>query len=391
MYLKRTAILCLLGVSALATSAHAGGWNRGEADTDILYEDGAYVMRGGAVYVVPHRKFDTVTVRTGPTTSATIDSGDDSFSKSYWIPSLAFKFQATENLGCALTYTQPFGADAEYGYDAQRAAASWGNVPYGEKGFITNEYAATCDVSMDVGKGRIHFLGGVFVQDFSYTAVNEADNLGSTQYGTLRLEDDSAFGYRFGVGYDIPEYALRAQLMYRSQVDHESNSGSFDVQDLGVLYYPASGYGSLPQSVKLSLQTGVAPGWMVYGSVKWTDWSVMQALNYEINGGARQDVYNWQDGWTITAGVAHAFSEKFGGTINVTWDKGVATGADIYSDTWTFGAGVSIKHGPGEWRLGGAVSYLTEGSQSLAKDATFNATADGDWAYALSANYRITF
>lgn len=376
MYLKRTAILCLLGVSALATSAHAGGWNRGEADTDILYEDGAYVMRGGAVYVSPKRSFATING---------LDATDDRYSQDYWIPSLAAKFKVSDNFACALTYTQPFGADADYGADAQAAGASR------HKDFVTNEYGATCDVSMQAGKGRIHLLGGVFLQDFEYTENAAA--------GDLHLQDHSAFGYRFGLGYDIPEYALRAQLMYRSAVEHDADDGSFDwnapapfgLQD-------AFGSGTLPQSVKLSLQSGVAPGWMVYGSVKWTDWSVMDKLDYSIGYPLsptgylpQEDVYNWKDGWTINAGVAHAFNEKIAGTVNVTWDSGVGTGADIYSDTWTFGAGVSVKAGPGELRVGGAVSYLTEGSQSTTDDAVYDATADGDWAYALSANYRITF
>lgn len=383
MYLKKTAILCLLGVSALATSAHAGGWNRGEADTDILYEDGAYVMRGGAVYVSPKREFATING---------VDATDDRYSQDYWIPSLAAKFKVSDNLACAFTYTQPFGADADYGAQAQLASFLAGGSGASHKDFITNEYGATCDVSMQAGKGRVHLLGGVFMQDFEYTANSIA--------GDLHLQDHSAFGYRFGVGYDIPEYALRAQLMYRSKVDHDADDGSFDWDPAvrpGWGLRDAFGSGTLPQSVKLSLQSGVAPGWMVYGSVKWTDWSVMDKLDYSLGtplAGVyvpQEDVYNFKDGWTITAGVAHAFNEKFAGTVNVTWDSGVDTGADIYSDTWTFGAGVSVKAGPGELRVGGAVSYLTEGSQSTADDAVYNATADGDWAYALSANYRITF
>ena len=153
----------------------------------------------------------------------------------------------------------------------------------------------------------------------------------------------------------------------------------------------AYGSGTLPQSLKLSLQTGVAPGWLVYGSVKWTDWSVMQSLDYNVGGADQSDIYNWQDGWTIQAGVGHAFNEKISGTVNLTWDKGVDTGADIYTDTWTIGTGVSVKAGPGELRFGGAVSYLTEGSQTVANEAKYDATADADWAYAVSANYKIVF
>jgi long-chain fatty acid transport protein len=83
-------------------------------------------------------------------------------------------------------------------------------------------------------------------------------------------------------------------------------------------------------------------------------------------------------------------SRKIAGTVNV---SGIAVSVRALTspDTWTFGAGVSVKAGPGELRFGGAVSYLTEGSQSTADDAVYNATADGDWAYAVSANYRITF
>lgn len=379
---KRTAILCLVGVSALATSAHAGGWNRGEADTDILYEDGDYVMRGGAIYVSPHRKFATINGA---------NATDDRYSQDYWIPSLAAKFKASDNFACAFTYTQPFGADADYGAQAQAASFAGGGSGASHKDFITNEYGATCDVSIQAGKGRIHLLGGVFLQDFEYTA--------NAVRGDLHLQDHAAYGYRFGVGYDIPEYALRAQLMYRSAVEHDANDGSFDWDPLVAPFglQDAFGSGTLPQSVKLSLQTGVAPGWMVYGSVKWTDWSVMDSLNYSVGnpmapGGytPQEDVYNWKDGWTINAGVAHAFNEKIAGTVNVMWDSGVGTGADIYSDTWTVGAGLSVKAGPGELRFGGAVSYLTEGSQST-PDADYNATADGDWAYAVSANYKITF
>lgn len=372
-----------VGFGALASVANAGGFSRGEADTDILFEDGTYVARGGVIYVSPHRKFDTI---------AGAAATDDRYSNDYWIPSFAAKFQMSENFGCAFTYTQPFGADADYGPQAQTASLLSGGAGASHKDFITNEYGATCDVSAQAGKGRIHFLGGVFLQDFKYTA--------NAYRGDLKLEDNAAFGYRLGVAYDIPEYAMRAQLMYRSKVKHDADEGSFDwdpaIAPFGL--QDAFGSGTLPQSLKLSLQTGVAPGWLVYGSVKWTDWSVLQTLDYSVGnplapGGytPQQDVYNWKDGWTLQAGVAHKFNEQIAGTVNVTWDSGVGTGADIYSDTWTVAAGVSVKAGPGELRFGGAVSYLTEGSQSLADGASYNATADGDWAYAVSGSYRITF
>lgn len=373
----KSAIVAALSLGALCSVANAGGFSRGEADTDILYEPDAFIMRAGGVYVMPQRSYETIN---GASAS------DPDFYDSYWIPSIAMKFKASDRFACAFTYTQPFGADASYGVAARTAAAA--GSKYNSKSFDTNEYGATCDVNFEAGRGNLHIIAGGFMQDFSYTAV-AADNAGVVT-GTLRLQDDSAYGYRLGLGYDIPEYAMRAQLLYRSAVDHTTNSGGFTLANGTVL--PSSGYGTLPQSLELSLQSGVAPGWLVYGSVKWTDWSVMQALNYTITGlGARRDVYNWKDGWTVQAGVGHAFNETVSGTVNLTYDQGVGTGADIVTDTWTVAAAAIIKTGPAEWRIGGGLSYLTSGSQSTAQGATYNATAGGDWSYSLGTGVSIKF
>jgi long-chain fatty acid transport protein len=406
--LMKTTALGLIAACAFVGGAHAGGFARGEADTDILYEDGTVAGRGGWVYVMPDRSF------------ATIDgtaSDDDAYSENYGIPSFAGKFRVGDNFSCAITYTQPFGAKSEYGDDAQTAdrsadiaaflaasptdpgysglqltAAGGGNAVLSSE-FETNEIGGTCAVNFAAGPGNFYIIGGVFSQSFDYTE--------SKDFGTLNLQDDSAFGYRLGAAYEIKEYALRAELMYRSQVDHEA-SGTFTLQNATVggllggipvgTQFSSTGTGSLPQSLELNLQSGIAPEWLAFGSIKWTDWSVLQTLNYNITGlGDLQKNFFWRDGWTITGGVGHQFNEKISGALSLTWDRGVGTGADIFSDTWTLGAGAQIKHGPGVLRIGAAASYLTSGEQSTADGADFDATADGDWAYALSANYRISF
>lgn len=373
-----------------AGSVQAGGFTRGDADTEILYEDGSVAARGGVIYVVPKRSYETINGA-----AAT----DDDYSKNYAIPSFSAKARISENLSCAFTYTQPFGAKSEYGSQAQAADAAadvaGGSLPNAVRNskFYTNEYGGTCAVNFDVGPGQLYFLGGGFVESFDY---KETKTL-----GTLELEDSAAGGYRIGAAYEITEYALRAELMYRSQVDHDA-SGKFRPAGLLGLFLPgevsATGSGSLPQSLELNLQSGVAPGWLVFGSVKWTDWSVLQTLNYTIPALAGigqnpnlQKNFFWQDGWTITGGVGHSFNDNVSGAVTLTWDKGVGTGADIMTDVWTLGVGTQIKGGPGVLRLGAGLSYLTSGSQSVAQKADYNATADGDWAYAVTASYKIAF
>lgn len=377
----KNGILTAAAFAALATTAQAGGYSRGEADTDILFESGDFIFRAGATYVSPRRTFKT----TGSPATA---NNDGVYTNDYWIPSVAAKIGVSENFACALTYTQPFGADATYGNGVRLAQFLAGNNPYSDKGFETNEYGATCDVKFDVGAGKLHLLGGVFLQDFSYTAIVQPP--GGVPIAKFYLEDEAAFGYRIGAAYEITEYALRVSLMYRSKVKHEADEGYFDFTPGPTL--PASGYGTLPQSLKLSVQSGVAPGWLVYGSAKWTDWSVLDALNYNITGiGAAKDTYNWKDGWTLQAGVAHVFNEKLTGTVNLTWDSGVSTGADIHEDSVTLGAGVLAKLGPGDLRFGAGITHMSSGSQSTAQGATFNATGGGGWAYGVTGSYKISF
>jgi long-chain fatty acid transport protein len=375
---KTAGIAAIIALAALASTAKAGGFNLGEADTDVLFEDGKAVVRAGVTYVSPQRTFDTI---------LGASASDSAYSDDYFIPSLAIKAGISDNFACAFTYIQPFGAAATYGDQAKFAEAAMTGNYTRSKLFTSNEYGATCDAKFDIGPGKIHLLGGLFLQDFDYTE--------DTLYGTLRLKDDAALGYRLGLAYDIPDYAMRAQLLYRSKIEHTVD-GDFTPDALAAVVgadpLNAYGAGALPQSVKLSLQSGVAPGWLVYGSVMWTDWSVLDSFDYTIDLlGPQKDIYNWKDGWTVQAGLGHSFTDDIAGTVNLTWDKGVGTGADIQADTWTLGVGASANAGPGQFVLGAGVSYLTSGSQSVADGADYDATANGDWAYAVTGSYKISF
>lgn len=402
---KKTIMAGLVGAVAFTGAATAGGFTRGTADTDILFESGRVVARGGATYVAPQRGYDTIT-------SVTIGGGpfagtDGKHSDSYWIPSVAFKLQITDSVSCAGTYTQSFGASATYGTQATTAGLIGGTGTMSE-GFTSDEFGATCGVNFSMGRGKLWLLGGVYAQDFEYSQTvlfASAAQIPVPVQGTmatLAFDDQYRYGYRIGAAYEIPEIALRAQLMYRSQVTHTPNTsqGSFTTA-IGTL--PVFGNGTLPQSLELKLQSGIAPGWLAFGSIKWTDWSVLQTLNYTITGatpvsGPRVLEYYWKDGWTVSAGVGHAFNDKVSGSLSLTWDQGVSTTEDAMTDTWTLATGVSYKHQNAELRLGGAISYLTAGS--VAAEAvpgaggpgnSFAYTVNGDWSYAIGGNLKISF
>ncbi len=132
--------------------------------------------------------------------------------------------------------------------------------------------------------------------------------------------------------------------------------------------------GTLPQSVELKVQSGIAPGWLAFGSVKWTDWSVLDTLDYTIlpaarlAGAARTRIYlpGRLDG---DRRCRPLLQRNHLGRVGLTWDRGVSTTEDTLSDTYTAAAGVAIKDKlGGEVRFGGAISYLTSASVAAERD-----------------------
>ncbi len=399
----------LLAVSAAAIgSAQAGGFSRGTADTDILFEEGNFNLRAGATVVAPQRDYDTVT---SPLLGGTVAGSDGRYIDTYLISSGAVKMNITNDLRCAGTHTQSFGAGATYGPQAILAGIIDGSGTVSE-GFSSNEFGATCGYKFDLSKGRAWMLGGVFAQDFNYEQVVQLApgtlGLPAGSTATLSFEDSHRLGYRIGAAYEIPEIALRAQIMYRSAIDHapgNSSGDSFVVRlpnGIPVASFVTDGFGTLPQSIELKVQSGIAPGWLAFGSIKWTDWSVLDVLTYNIQafplgGNPRVLEYFWQDGWTVTGGVGHAFSENVSGLVGLTWDRGVSTTEDALTDSYTLFAGTSLKDKiGGELRLGGALTYLTSGSVAAEPNPlldgqgnTFAYTVAGDWAVAFSASYGV--
>ena len=194
--------------------------------------------------------------------------------------------------------------------------------------------------------------------------------------GRLDLEGDG-FGWRAGVAYEITEYALRASLVYNSEVKLDNITGTLDLTQIpfvgGVLTNPLFGkvtdvYGSavMPDTVEFKLQSGIAPDWLAFGSVKWTDWSQLQRIPFYVNNTTSEATaleLAYRDGWTISGGIGHKLNEQWSVAGSITWDRGTAQGFGSQTDVWTFGTGVSYSPSENvEFRVAGALSLLTSGS-----------------------------
>jgi long-chain fatty acid transport protein len=189
---------------------------------------------------------------------------------------------------------------------------------------------------------------------------------------------DNGWGWRAGVAYEIPEYAMRASLVYNSRVKYDSLSGTVDLTQvpLGAAPYGVVtnvvGEAEAPDSLELKLQSGIAPDWLAFGSVKWTNWSILQSIALCPTASSGSCTHStqltsldllYQDGWTITGGVGHKFNDQWSGAVSLTWDRGTSHGYGAQTDSWTVGVGAAYSPTQNiEWRLAGAVGILTSGS-----------------------------
>ncbi|QPC92562.1 OmpP1/FadL family transporter [Mesorhizobium sp. INR15] len=386
--------LALIGTAM--SSAHAGGLERGGYDIDLLFDPAPVATEAEATYVMPDRKYKNAL---GPG-GANIGLGSTADgAEGYWVPRVGVKVQVVQGVDCMVDYSQPWGAHTAPG-------SAWnGAVSNIETDIKSNNYAGTCSYRMDAGKGQIRFIGGLFYQDIS--GFKES-LVGPGAVGRVDLEANG-WGWRAGVAYEIPDIALRASLVYNSQVKLDNISGTLTTPLGSRAIYGATE--SMPDSLELKVQSGIAPGWLAFGSIKWVNWSVLQSVPIcptiapssacFTNGPGQVTSLDlmYRDGWTVSGGLGHKFNDQWSAAGQLSWDRGTSHGYGAQTDTWTLGGGVAYTPKPNiEFRVAGAIGVLTSGhSGTLAGENGYIAGTDASYDFgndlitAISGGVKIKF
>ncbi|UIJ96581.1 OmpP1/FadL family transporter [Sinorhizobium meliloti] len=404
-------ILAAVAGMLVASAAQAGGLERSGYNIDLLFDPSDYAAEATATYVNPQRKLknveDTDTAPTNPLTgeygggdlSGRPNSVDDT--ESYWAPRIGIKAAMGDSIDCMADYSQPWGAHTNPG---QNWAGANNNI---ETKVESDNYAATCSYKWAMGPGYFRVIGGAFYQEvggFKERLVQDPAFLPFGLSGVGRLElEDNGWGWRTGVAYEIPEYAMRASLVYNSAVDLDDLTGFIDLRQVGLTKYDVSGSASMPDSLELKVQSGIAPGWLAFGSVKWTDWSQLQVVKFcpaaetPLTPCTSLDLL-YRDGWTVTGGIGHKFNDQWSGAVSLTWDRGTSQGYGAQTDTWTLGTGVSYTPTQNvEIRLAGVVGILTSGSsgpvdfegETIGGDVSYD--FGNDFVGAISTSLKVRF
>jgi long-chain fatty acid transport protein len=366
-------LLAATAVGALHTTALAGGLDRGGYNIDLLFDPSTVTVESTATYVSPQRKVKNV-----QDIDATDGLGSDGAnggsttaddSEGYWVPRVGIKAGFGDSVDCMADYSQPWGAYTKPG-------ANWRGANENiETKVESDNYGVSCSYRFDVGPGQLRVIGGGFYQEVDgfkerLVVPDAATPLGNG-VGRLDLQGDG-WGWRAGLAYEITEYAFRASLVYNSEVKLDEITGTLNLSQVNGQTYNVFGAQNMPDTLELKVQTGIAPGWLAFGSVKWVDWSQLSTIPFCVVGtvssctSAAQITsldLGYRDGWTITGGVGHKFNDQWSGALSLTWDRGTSQGYGTQTDAWTVGAGVSYTPTQNvELRLAGVLGILTSGS-----------------------------
>ncbi|PVA11637.1 hypothetical protein DC366_01335 [Pelagivirga sediminicola] len=294
--MKRYMFAAASTLALVGGTAHAGNLDRTKTPIDIIFEEGnhAELSFGSVSPTISGRDYLGNTVANVADDFTLIGSG--------------IKFQLTDRASFAIIQDQPYGVDVLYGGDP--ASTLLGG---------TMAQADTTGLTMlmryDVGNG-IGLYGGPRV-----VRADGEVTLSGLAYGPLngynvRFRSDQAVGYVLGAVYEIPEIAFRAALTYHSEIDLEMPSVETFPAGIpgvppGVPLIGGTTNSTLPQSVKLQVQSGIAENTLAFGSIRWSEHSVF-TLVPPIAG---RNLTELDDAWSYEVGLGRRLTDKLSASI----------------------------------------------------------------------------
>ena len=108
-------------------------------------------------------------------------------------------------------------------------------------------------------------------------------------------------------------------LTYNSAIEHSLDTVETGLAPIGL---PGTMNVEVPQSVNLEFQTGVAKDTLVFGSIRWVDWSVFNITPPVLNTAI---VSYSDDTITYSIGVGRRFNDQWSGAVMLGYEAAGGT------------------------------------------------------------------
>jgi long-chain fatty acid transport protein len=298
-------ITTILGAVALsATAAHAGGVDRSGQGLGNLFEAGRNLELSFG-RIAPKASGNDLALFGG---GASGDVAND-----YTQISLSYKYDINDQMSFAMIIDQPFGADVAY---AATSVALGGTTAFAQSTAITGLLRYKFSPSLSVH-------GGITAQRSKANVDLRGAAYGPLGAYSVNLESDYGIGYVLGAAFEKPEIALRVALTYRSAIKHDFNTIETGLPGpLAALNgVPSTTNVKTPQSVNLDFQSGVAKGTLVFGQIRWADWSAFQLNPQGFVAASGGGLIDLDDTITYSLGVGRKFNDNWAGSLSMSYEK----------------------------------------------------------------------
>ncbi|MDO6589565.1 MULTISPECIES: OmpP1/FadL family transporter [Rhodobacterales] len=307
----KNAITASAALLLTTTIANAGGIDRTGNPYSILFEEGNYVQLSfSAAMPEVSGEYPAVPFGGGST---------ENMAESYFSAGVALKYEINDQIDLAVMLNQPYGADANYTGGAYTGlTAEWNSTQLS----VLAKYQANDAISVYGGLRAIQSEATIAIPvALTMTADYDAETEKNTQVG-----------YVIGAAYEKPEIALRVALTYESGVTHDFATAEYAN---GALQLESTTDIEIPQTVTLDFQSGVAEDTLVFGSIRWSEWSVWEVRPafFELASGGDRVTGIDDDVITYRLGVGRRINDDLSIFGRVTYEAGNGAEASRLSPT----------------------------------------------------------
>jgi long-subunit fatty acid transport protein len=292
-----------VGATLLLTTtiANAGGIERATPSAALLFEDGDYLELTFG-YVSP----DVSGTQAIPFSTAPFGAESSDIAENYLQIGIGYKTDLNDKLALAIVVGQPYGADVNY--DAGSSYAYGGGIsPLGSSASI-DSLGITTLLSYSAPNNFTVYGGLRAVQTSGEVALFNGYTMSTTK--------ETDLGYVVGAAWERPDIAARVSLTYHSDITHD-----FTSTESGVPVDTAFST-TLPQSVTLEGQTGIAADTLLFGSIRWVDWSefdITPPVYFGATGGGSLVSYD-DDVLTYNLGIGRRFNDEWSGAVTAGYE-----------------------------------------------------------------------
>ena len=288
-------------MTSVVGNAYAGGLEKGPQNTSIIFEEGQYVELSMSIVKPNVTGTANVVVPTpGGPEPMSFESGN--VGKNVFNIGLAYKADIDDQWSYAVVYDQPYEADLAYT-----------SLPYpGAPSSAELESHALTGILKKQLPSNMSVYGGLQASSIQGKLNSNPPfpSAGGIPY-SVEIDRDYGIGYLIGAAYEKPEIALRTALTYASETEYK-----FDTTENSVLGNDRKSVtkATMPQSVTLDLQSGIAEDWLAFATIRWAEWSegTIAPIDFTTIEPENRALVDFKgDRWNYTLGLGHRLNETW--------------------------------------------------------------------------------